>query len=123
MTAFTSMTGRPPVRPPLYGALLPPLPMFGSIHPRILTPKDDLQRSERVVAPAAPGRNEPVAIPIADAAFHTHLMGPTGSGKSTVMLNLIEADLRAGRGVFLIDPKGDLATDVLARIPASRQVK
>lgn len=99
----------------------PPLPMFGSIHPRFLTPTGDLQQSERVIGVlAAQGRSEPVAIPIADAAFHTHLMGPTGSGKSTVMLNLIEADLRAGRGVFLIDPKGDLATDVLARVPASR---
>lgn len=100
----------------------PPLPMFGSIHPRLLTPKHDLEPSERVIGElTASGRNDPLAIPIADAAFHTHLMGPTGSGKSTVMLSLIEADMKAGRGVFLIDPKGDLATDVLARIPASRQ--
>ncbi len=62
-----------------------------------------------------------MTIPIADAAFHTHLMGPTGSAESTVMLSLIEADMQSGRGVLLIDPKGDLATDVLARIPASRQ--
>lgn len=100
----------------------PPLPTFGSIHPRLLTPKSDLEPSERVIGELiAPGRNDLVAIPLADAAFHTHLMGPTGSGKSTVMLGLIEADMKAGRGVFLIDPKGDLATDVLARIPASRQ--
>jgi len=99
----------------------PPLPMFGSVHPRLITPTGDLQASERVVgALAAPGRNEPVAIPIADAAFHTHLLGPTGGGKSTVMMNLIAADMQAGRGVFLIDPKGDLATDVLARVPPSR---
>lgn len=100
----------------------PPLPMFGSIHPRLLTPKGELEQSERVIGElTAPGRNDPVTIPIADAAFHTHLMGPTGSGKSTVMLGLIEADMQAGRGVFLIDPKGDLATDVLARVPVSRQ--
>ncbi|MGO2140780.1 MAG: type IV secretory system conjugative DNA transfer family protein [Leucobacter sp.] len=100
----------------------PPLPMFGSIHPRLLTPKGELLQSERVVGElTAPGRNDPVSIPIADAAFHTHLMGPTGSGKSTVMLSLIEADMKAGRGVLLIDPKGDLATDVLARIPGTRQ--
>jgi len=100
----------------------PPLPMFGSIHPRLLTPKHDLEPSERIIGElTAPGRSDPVTIPIADAAFHTHLMGPTGSGKSTVMLSLIEADMQSGRGVLLIDPKGDLATDVLARIPASRQ--
>lgn len=99
----------------------PPLPMFGSIHPRQLTPKYDLLVSDRIVGElTAPGRDEPVAIPITDSAFHTHLMGPTGSGKSTVMLGLIEADIQAGRSVFLIDPKGDLATDVLARIPPER---
>lgn len=100
----------------------PPLPMFGHIHPRLLTPNSELEQSDRVVGTlTAPGREDPVSIPISDAAFHTHLMGPTGSGKSTVMLNLIESDMRAGRGVLLIDPKGDLATEVLARIPASRQ--
>lgn len=100
----------------------PPLPLFGSIHPRQLAPRHDLLASDRIIGElTAPGRDEPVAIPIADAAFHTHLMGPTGSGKSTVMLGLIEADIEAGRSVLLIDPKGDLATDVLARIPASRR--
>ncbi len=99
----------------------PPLPMFGTAHPQLLVPGRELQTSERVIGVlAAPGRDEPVAIPIADSAFHTHLLGPTGSGKSTAMLGLIEADMKAGRGVFLIDPKGDLATDVLARVPASR---
>lgn len=100
----------------------PPLPMFGSIHPRRLTPKRELEVSERVIGElTVQGRDDPVSIPIADAAFHTHLLGPTGSGKSTVMLNLIAADMRAGRSVFLIDPKGDLATDVLSHIPRSRR--
>ncbi|MCS4275134.1 hypothetical protein M2390_000292 [Mycetocola sp. BIGb0189] len=99
----------------------PPLPMFGTVHPRTLNPKRELTTSERRIGTlTAPGRDEAVSIPISDSAFHTHLMGPTGSGKSTVMLGLIEADMRAGRGVFLIDPKGDLATDVLARVPTSR---
>jgi len=64
--------------------------------------------------------NTPVGLPIRDALFHTHLLGPTGVGKSTVMLNLICADMAAGQGLLLLDPKGDLATDVLARIPQER---
>jgi len=36
------------------------------------------------------------------------------------MLNLIMADISAGRGVLVIDPKSDLVNDVLARIPESR---
>jgi hypothetical protein len=60
-----------------------------------------------------------VALPVADARHHLHLLGSTGSGKSTLMLRMILADVAAHRGVVLIDPKGDLAADVLARLPLS----
>ena len=100
----------------------PPLPLFGNIHPRQIAPTTPLTGTERIFGElAAPGRSEPVGIPIRDAAFHTHLLGPTGSGKSTAMLNLITADINAKRGVLVLDPKGDLATDVLARIPKHRE--
>lgn len=99
----------------------PPLPVLGSFHPRLPAPTRALVATERVIGKAAaPGHDEPVGIPIRDAAMHTHLLGPTNSGKSTVLLNLILADIHAGRGVLVIDPKGDLATDVLARIPENR---
>src|SRR5439155_26127953 len=52
-----------------------------------------------------------------DARHHTHVIGATGSGKSTLLINLILADVEAGRGVAVLDPKGDLVTDVLARLP------
>jgi len=55
-----------------------------------------------------------------DALEHTHVLGPTGTGKSTVMLNLTMADIIAGRGVLVIDPKTDLVNDILARIPDHR---
>lgn len=100
----------------------PPLPLIGSLHPRILPPPTKLIPTERTVGvTAAPGTETRIGIPVKDAAFHTHLLGPTGAGKSTVMLSLIQADIESGRGVLVIDPKGDLATDVLARIPANRR--
>lgn len=99
----------------------PPLPVFGSAHPQTLAPEAPLERSERIIGvTTAPGHEDRVSIPIADAAFHTYLLGPTGSGKSTVMLSLILADIDNGRGVVVFDPKGDLADDVLARVPRSR---
>jgi hypothetical protein len=55
-----------------------------------------------------------------DSLEHTVILGPTGSGKSTAMLNIIMADIKAGRGVLVIDPRADLVNDVLARIPATR---
>jgi hypothetical protein len=60
-----------------------------------------------------------VALPVVDARQHIHLLGSTGSGKSTLMTHMILDDIHAHRGVVVIDPKGDLATDVLDRLPAS----
>ena len=72
-------------------------------------------RNTKALGTAAVG-DRPVALPIADARHHLHIVGSTGVGKSTLLLNLILADIRAGRGVVVVDPKGDLVTDVLARI-------
>jgi hypothetical protein len=60
-----------------------------------------------------------VGLQVADARQHLHLVGKTGVGKSTLLLNLILSDVHAGRGTVVIDPRGDLVTDVLDRLPAS----
>jgi hypothetical protein len=99
-----------------------PLPVLGALHPKPLPPPKRLLAGDRVIGRAtAPGHSDPVAIPAADAAFHTLLMGPTGSGKSSVLLNLLATDIRAGRGVLLLDPKGDLASEALTLIPEHRR--
>jgi Helicase HerA, central domain len=61
----------------------------------------------------------PIALGVPDARYHLHVLGATGSGKSTLLGTMILADADAGRGIVLIDPKGDLVTDVLARLPRS----
>lgn len=101
----------------------PALPMLGSLHPKPLPPPTHVVATERVFGSAsAPGyESTRIGIPIADAAFHTHLMGPTGSGKSSVLLNLFAADVRAGRSALLLDPKGDLASDALTVISENRR--
>jgi hypothetical protein len=99
-----------------------PLPGLPSPHPSQLPPPSRVAKTDRVVAIAtAPGHEEPLGIPIRDACRHTLFLGPTGSGKSTAMLRLIEADMQAGRSVLVIDPKTDLARDVLARVPERRK--
>jgi hypothetical protein len=65
------------------------------------------------------GNARPVALRVPDARHHLHVIGATGSGKSTLLANLLLADIDAGRGVVLIDPKGDLVTDLLSRLPRS----
>nr|WP_051767056.1 DUF87 domain-containing protein [Saccharothrix syringae] len=65
------------------------------------------------------GHQRPVALRVPDARHHLHVIGATGSGKSTLLGTMILADAEAGRGIVLIDPKGDLVTDILSRLPRS----
>ena len=59
-----------------------------------------------------------VTISQEDRREHIHVLGPTGVGKSTLLLNLALQDIdRGGIGVGVIDPKGDLIRDLLERIP------
>lgn len=51
---------------------------------------------------------------------HLYIVGQTGTGKSTLLLNLIAQDLAAGEGLALLDPHGDLARDVLNYVPNHR---
>ena len=65
------------------------------------------------------GVPRPVGIAVADVRHHLRVIGPTGTGKTTLLTGQILADAQAGRGVVFIDPKGDAVTDLLARLPAN----
>lgn len=52
---------------------------------------------------------------------HTWVIGVSGTGKSTLLLNCILQDIDAGRGIAVLDPHGDLIDEVLARIPEGRR--
>jgi hypothetical protein len=56
-----------------------------------------------------------------DRMAHMYVVGKTGTGKSTLLETLIVQDLRAGRGLALLDPHGDLVERVLRELPTERQ--
>jgi hypothetical protein len=89
---------------------------------RQLPPPEGMARHGLVLAesnfPSTAGR--PLALKTADRLRHAVLLGPTGAGKSTLMINMVLSDVAAGRGVIMIDPKGDAVSDVLARVPEDR---
>jgi len=88
----------------------------------LLMPSPRLPRTGRVLGTATwPGAERPIAQPVLGALSHSLIAGPTGVGKSTLLTNLACADIAAGRGLVLIDGKGDTAAAVLARIPDDRQ--
>jgi CxxC-x17-CxxC domain-containing protein len=59
-------------------------------------------------------------IKLDDRRRHMYLIGKTGMGKSTILENMIIEDIRAGKGVAVVDPHGDLAEKVIQFIPSSR---
>jgi len=85
-------------------------------------PDSETPRDGRVMAisnyPSTAGR--PLATSVKDGQSHLFLLGPTGSGKSTVILNLVVQDMEAGRGCIVVDPKSDLIEEIVRRVPAHR---
>ncbi len=61
-----------------------------------------------------------IGIEDTDRLFHTHVIGKTGTGKLTLLQNFMTQDLQRGHGFALLDPHGDLAEEVLDRVPRSR---
>jgi hypothetical protein len=51
---------------------------------------------------------------------HLYVVGATGTGKSTLLLNLIRQDMQAGRGLTVLDVHGDLAEAALSLVPPPR---
>jgi hypothetical protein len=98
------------------------LPGIGRVHPKSMAPPQTLKNSDRPFGvSSAAGETIKLGISAHDSLQHTVLLGPTGSGKSNAMLSLIMADIQAGRGVLVIDPKSDLTTEILARVPENRR--
>ncbi len=65
------------------------------------------------------GVTRPVYISESDRERHMYIIGRTGVGKTELLKTMILQDIRAGRGVALIDPH-DLASDILGYIPPER---
>ncbi len=55
-----------------------------------------------------------------DRRRHMYFVGKTGMGKSTILENMIVDDIRAGHGVAVVDPHGDLAEKIIEFIPTAR---
>ena len=98
-----------------------PLPGVPPAHPRPLAASATIPSAGRSLGIATIASKERIiALKVEDSLRHLHIIGPTGVGKSTLMGTLALDDMAQGRGVVVIDPKGDLVEDLLARIPQHR---
>ena len=114
-------------------ATVPELAAMAALPQDLAVPGLDRARAKAVPAPVQVpsggrgvkvlGRSQighhSVGLNVTDARQHVHVVGKTGVGKSTLLLNMILGDIKAGRGTVVIDPRGDLITDILDRLPAS----
>jgi len=66
------------------------------------------------------GEEKLVKITDGDKRRHVYVIGQTGTGKTTLLLNMILDDIQNGKGVCYIDPHGDAIEEILARIPKER---
>ncbi|GAA3615973.1 hypothetical protein GCM10022419_121570 [Nonomuraea rosea] len=87
------------------------------VAPSPAVPRTAQGGAARILGDADSGPPRPVALPVADGRHHTHVLGGTGVGKSTLLANMVLTDAAAGRGALVIDPKGDLINDILNRLP------
>lgn len=90
-------------------------------------------RTRQLVAPASvpragrvigtsnfPGAERPVALSYKAATKHLHVIGPTGTGKTTLLANMAAQDIEQGYGVIVLESKGDLFNACVDRVPRSR---
>ncbi len=66
------------------------------------------------------GSTQEVRIVPEDRLRHLYVIGQTGTGKSTLLKNVIIQDIKSGAGVCMIDPHGSDVLDVLSAVPPER---
>lgn len=96
------------------------LPGVAPSHPRLLPVATKLPKRGRIIGDSMLDRHRPVAQGVQEAQRVTHIIGPVGTGKSTMLVNLALQDAAAGRSVVLLDGKGDAVTDFLERVNPKR---
>ena len=85
-----------------------PAPPFLAKHPYIL----GINEHQRLA--------QQVGISTEQRLRHIHMLGATGTGKSTLLKSLMMQDIHQGLGLMCLDPHGDLIEEVLEHIPKER---
>lgn len=66
------------------------------------------------------GQEVAFGIKADDRRRHIYMIGKTGTGKTTLMRNMVLQDMQAGQGLAVLDPHGDFFEYILENIPPSR---
>lgn len=77
-------------------------------------------RSIRLGVNRHAGVETPVHLPVEARIRHVHVIGASGTGKSSLLYNLISQGVERGEGISVLDPHGDLIDRILGAIPEHR---
>ncbi|OGC81569.1 MAG: hypothetical protein A2V81_04800 [Candidatus Abawacabacteria bacterium RBG_16_42_10] len=66
------------------------------------------------------GNSRDVRMNFKDRFRHFYIIGQTGMGKSVLQKALIKQDMKAGHGLCVVDPHGELVDDCMEWIPPER---
>jgi hypothetical protein len=66
------------------------------------------------------GRRQKIRLLPEDRQRHVYIIGMTGVGKSTLMVNMMIQDIQAGHGCCYIDPHGQDLEKILENVPPER---
>ncbi len=93
---------------------------FGNIKTKLL-PQETIAQKYVLGINEHNGKKQEVCLNDQMKLRHTHIIGVTGVGKSTLIANMIIDDMKKGNGCALFDPHGDIVDDILLRIPEHRK--
>ncbi len=118
LSTFTARAGE---LADLFHLPLPPVKrLVPQTQPASLVPKEAATEGKVIALVESHDGLRPVAIKTEDERQHLHIIGGTGTGKTTLLANLAYHDALNGRGFGILDPKGDLVDAILQRIPEHR---
>jgi hypothetical protein len=96
-------------------------PGLPTSHTRHLSAHPDIPHDGIVLAVSTfPGAERRLALSPDDLTKHLHVIGQTGTGKSTVLENVAAQIMQQGLGMLVIEPKGELIEAILNLVPRER---
>ncbi|MDI6717792.1 MAG: type IV secretion system DNA-binding domain-containing protein [Patescibacteria group bacterium] len=97
------------------------IPNIKWVHAKEAIPPNNLLREGTLIGESAFRRErKQIYIGDEDRKRHIYIIGQTGTGKSTLMVNMAADDIKKGKGIAIIDPHGELIESVLNFIPQHR---
>jgi hypothetical protein len=101
----------PPAK--IFDFRLIPLETLETLPPR----NTDLLKGTKIGTCNYAGKSQKVGIIPEIRKCHTHLIGKTGTGKSSTLEHMVLDDIKKGNGVAVLDPHGDLVERLICLLP------